>query len=60
MPDYKEMYLTLFRATERAVNLLIAAQQECEERYLDSPQGDWILLPRQGSAGPTEEGGRES
>ena len=34
MPDYKEMYLTLFRATERAVSLLIEAQQSCEECYL--------------------------
>lgn len=34
MPDYKEMYLKLFRASEEAVNMLIAAQQECEELYL--------------------------
>lgn len=34
MPDYKEMYYTLFRATEEAVNGLIAAQQKCEEIYL--------------------------
>ena len=34
MPDYKEMYLTLFRATEQAINQLIAAQQACEELYL--------------------------
>ena len=38
MPDYKEMYLTLFRATEDAVNALIAAQQQCEELYLNTPQ----------------------
>ena len=35
MPDYKEMYLTLFRATEKAINILIDAQQECEEMYLN-------------------------
>jgi len=34
MPDYKEMYFHLFRATERAINLLIQAQQDCEEMYL--------------------------
>lgn len=34
MPDYKEMYLKLFRASEEAVNLLIAAQRECEELYI--------------------------
>lgn len=34
MSDYKEMYLKLFRANEKAVNLLIAAQRECEEMYI--------------------------
>ena len=34
MPDYKEMYLTLFRASEEAINLLIAAQRTCEELYI--------------------------
>ncbi len=34
MPDYQELYLTLFRASEEAINLLITAQRECEERYL--------------------------
>ena len=37
MPDYKEMYLKLFRATERAMNILIAAQRECEEMFISSP-----------------------
>lgn len=46
MPDYKEMYLTLFRATEQAINTLIAAQQQCEELYMDAPQGELILLPK--------------
>ena len=31
MPDYKEMYLTLFRASEEAVNTLIAAQRAVQE-----------------------------
>ena len=35
-PDYKELYYSLFRATEEAVNGLIAAQQKCEEMYLSS------------------------
>jgi hypothetical protein len=38
MPDYKEMYLKLFRATEEAVNLLIDAQQACEELYITAPE----------------------
>ncbi len=31
MPDYQELYLTLFRATEEAIHLLITAQRQCEE-----------------------------
>lgn len=34
MPDYKEMYLTMVRASEEAVNHLIAVQRKCEEMYL--------------------------
>ena len=34
MTDYKEMYLTLFRASEEALDILIAAQRKCEEMYL--------------------------
>lgn len=36
MPDYKEMYLTMCRAGEEALNIIIAAQQKCEEMYLSS------------------------
>lgn len=45
MPDYKKMYLTLFKASEEAANLLIAAQRECEELYLSSPEPNITLLP---------------
>ena len=45
MPDYKKMYLTLFKASEEAVNLLIAAQRECEELYIASEEADITLLP---------------
>lgn len=40
MPDYKALYHTLFHATEDAINLLIAAQRECEERYLASEEDE--------------------
>ena len=46
MPDYKEMYLTLFRATEQAANTLIAAQRSCEELYLSGRDGEVTLLPQ--------------
>ena len=40
MPNYKEMYLTLFRATENAINCLISAQRACEEMYVGSEEND--------------------
>ena len=46
MPDYKEMYLTMVRATEQAVGILIAAQRSCEELYLSQPEPELTLLPR--------------
>ena len=36
--DYKEMYLKMVRATEEAMNILIRAQRECEEIYLDEKE----------------------
>ena len=38
MANYKEMYLTMARATEKAIQLLITAQQTCEELYLSSEE----------------------
>ena len=35
MQDYKEMYLTMVREVEKAVNILIAAQQKCEDIYVN-------------------------
>lgn len=40
MPDYKEMYLTLFRASEQAIQTLIQAQQACEEMYISQSATD--------------------
>lgn len=45
MPDYKTLYYTMFRATEQAIRLLIAAQQECEELYLRAAEADRNILP---------------
>ena len=36
MPDYKKMYLKMLAASEEALNVLIKAQQECEELYIKS------------------------
>ena len=49
MPDYKEMYLKLFRAAEEAANILIAAQRECEEMYIrDSKPAIQVFPPLSG------------
>ena len=47
MVDYKKMYLTMFNATEDAINALenvrqalIQAQQDCEELYISAPEPD--------------------
>ena len=44
MPDYKKMYLTLFRATEQAINTLIEAQRECEELYISGPETELRVI----------------
>ena len=36
MPDYKEMYLTMVRAAEKAINILIEAQRKCEDIYINA------------------------
>ena len=56
MPDYKEMYLKLFRASEEAVNVIIAAQRECEEMYVSAPEPELkvITLSEQGSGNKTK------
>lgn len=45
MPDYKEMYLEMVRETEKAINILIAAQRRCEEMYISAPEADVTVLP---------------
>lgn len=45
MPDYKEMYLKMFRASEEAINILITAQQECEELYISHPEPELKVVP---------------
>lgn len=52
MPDYQKMYLTMFRASEEAVNLLIKAQRECEELYMSSPEPEIEVLERKDRPAP--------
>lgn len=50
MPDYREMYLTLFRAVEQAVDILIEAQKTCEEIYLSQKEPDLVILSERQAA----------
>ncbi len=43
--DYKEMYFKLFRATADAIEVLEAAQQECEELYISAEEPTLTLFP---------------
>ena len=45
MPNYHEMYLKIFGATERAIEILIEAQREVEEIYIASEEVDIRVLP---------------
>lgn len=56
MPDYKEMYLTMVRASEDAINTLIRAQQKCEDLYLSAPGPDIRVLAA-GSPGDIKRDG---
>lgn len=55
MPDYKEMYRKMVIASEAAINILIAAQRECEELYINSPDPEISFLPRVISSQDTPE-----
>ena len=45
MPDYKEMYLTLMRETEKAIRTLTEAQRACEELYMKDEGPTLRLFP---------------
>ena len=47
MPDYQEMYLHLMRETEKAIRILVNAQQDCEELYLRENGPALRTLPAQ-------------
>jgi hypothetical protein len=44
MPDYKELYLKMFRASEEAANVLISVRQECERFYVNAPESELIVV----------------
>ena len=38
MADYKKMYVTMVDAEEKAMELLIEAQRQCEELYIETEE----------------------
>ena len=44
MPDDQTLYVTLFRAVEQAIDILIAAQQTCEELYINQAEPELTVL----------------
>jgi len=44
LPDYREMYFKMLRASEEAIDILIAAQQEAEEIYMSSPEPELKVI----------------
>lgn len=52
MPDYKEMYLTIVRAANKALKLnqeamehIIAAQQQAEDMYIKGDDTPLSIIP---------------
>lgn len=46
------MYLTMARANAKAVELLIKAQQECEEIFISSPEPEITVLETENRPAP--------
>lgn len=46
MADYKELYLKMVRETEKAIQILIEAQRDCEELYLQDEGPVLRVLPK--------------
>lgn len=47
MPDYKELYFKMLGASEDAIRILVQAQQECEELYLQRETAKLVVLDRE-------------
>lgn len=49
MPDYQEMYYIMARASEKAIRLLIEAQQRCETLAMEESEPLQMLTPNNSS-----------
>ena len=55
MPDYKEMYLKMVRETEKAVQILIQAQRDCEELYIQDEGPTLVMFPEKNEIPPSND-----
>ena len=58
MPDYEELYYSMFRATEKAISILIDAQRKAEETILSDETQTLILLTAQEKTNTKRENDR--
>ncbi len=47
MPDHKKMYSIMMRAIEDAIQILIEAQEECEELFFSSYEQEEEEIPEE-------------
>ena len=55
LPDYEELYYSMFRATEKAISILIDAQRKAEETILSDETQAIIRLTAQENANTKRE-----
>ncbi len=46
MSTYKDMYYHLLKESEKALNIIINAQKECEELYLEEKKDNFSIFKR--------------
>ena len=62
MPDYREMYLKMLHASEKAINILIGVQRECEELYIaaHASESEGVFCLEEEQIGKGERGRQSS
>lgn len=56
MVDYKKMYQIMVSETERAINILTAAQKKCKEMFIEETDAELTLTKTSSLLVPESEG----
>lgn len=56
MPDYRKMYYTMLHASEKAIRILIDAQQACEDLYIADQKPKIKVMPLSMKKPPDPDG----